>query len=106
MSTVEIADLRTEMKTEVPSSLNVAVSELPQSPVGWSFFCKEKELARGPVGGIYLGRRLVALKDDAALLNGVCGGQLNLIEADRELAGYFHWLSKSARGIPASGSST
>src|SRR5262249_55044095 len=45
------------------------------------------------------------LRDDATLLNGVRGGQLNLIEADRELAGYFHWLSRSAHGVPASGGS-
>jgi phenylpropionate dioxygenase-like ring-hydroxylating dioxygenase large terminal subunit len=38
------------------------------------------------------------LKDDAALLNNIRPGMLNLVEADGELARYFHWISGGARG--------
>jgi nitrite reductase/ring-hydroxylating ferredoxin subunit len=36
------------------------------------------------------------LKDDAALLNNIRSGILNLVEADGELARYFEWISGSA----------
>jgi phenylpropionate dioxygenase-like ring-hydroxylating dioxygenase large terminal subunit len=42
--------------------LRVAVGDLPQAPVGWSFVCKEAELARGPVGITYLDRGLVVFR--------------------------------------------
>jgi aminopyrrolnitrin oxygenase len=63
------------MKTETQSFLTVAVNDLPPAPVGWSFFCKAKELARGPVGGTYLGRRLVAFRARSgvvSILDGTC----------------------------------
>jgi len=63
------------MKTEMPSSLAVAVSDLPQAPMGWSFLCKDKDLARGPVGINYLDRRLVAFRarsGGVGILDGSC----------------------------------
>ena len=40
-------------------------------------------------------RRFV--KDDVALLNKIRAGRLNLVEADRELARYFQWISGTNR---------
>jgi phenylpropionate dioxygenase-like ring-hydroxylating dioxygenase large terminal subunit len=37
-------------------------AEFPSAPAGWSFFCTERELSRGPVGITYLDRRLVAFR--------------------------------------------
>src|SRR5262249_43399279 len=75
VSSIQIADVRRRTKAETLSSLRVAVTDLPQAPAGWSFFCKETELARGPVGGTYLGRRLVAFcarSGAVGILDGSC----------------------------------
>jgi len=47
---------------ERESALHAPVSGLPAMPSGWIFFCTERELARGPVAGEFLGRKLVAFR--------------------------------------------
>lgn len=42
--------------------LHPSVVELPDAPAGWTFFCLERELHRGPRACVYLDRRLVAFR--------------------------------------------
>ena len=42
--------------------LHAPVAALPDAPAGWTFFCLERELHRGPQACAYLDRRLVAFR--------------------------------------------
>jgi phenylpropionate dioxygenase-like ring-hydroxylating dioxygenase large terminal subunit len=48
------------MSRERESALHASVSALPPVPIGWFFFCTERELRRGPVLCDFLNRKLVA----------------------------------------------
>jgi phenylpropionate dioxygenase-like ring-hydroxylating dioxygenase large terminal subunit len=72
----------------------------------FAFLPRRRFAMIGPIGDrlrttlrLYFIRQF--LKDDAARLEGMRAGALNLIDADAELARYFQWLAKAANGIPA-----
>ncbi|HWF05742.1 MAG TPA: Rieske 2Fe-2S domain-containing protein, partial [Candidatus Angelobacter sp.] len=56
------------------SSLRFSPAAFPLAPAGWSFFCTERELARGPVSITYLDRRLVAFRTSF--------GQIGILDAN------------------------
>jgi aminopyrrolnitrin oxygenase len=63
------------MSGEQDSVLRAPVTALPPAPAGWTFFCRERDLKRGPVACTYLDRRLVAFQTAsgrAGILNARC----------------------------------
>jgi len=61
------------MNREEDSVLRAPVAALPAAPAGWTFFCLERELHRGPSACAYLDRRLVAFR--------TVSGRIGILEA-------------------------